>query len=217
MTSTARMVLVLAGICCVAGLALAGVYEITKEPIAYQKKLDIIRSLEAVLPGSGIDPDAFFLEMTREDGEQVKVYRAKGEEGQVAGAAFQVVAPDGYSGKIFIMMGVRPEGVLGGIEILSHAETPGLGSLIEKEEWKGLFRGISLETTNFKVKKDGGDIDQITGATISPRAVTGAVEKGLKWFLGNRETILDPTGVDSSGLNPSGLNTSGAGPSGETP
>jgi electron transport complex protein RnfG len=212
MTSTARMVLVLAGICCVAGLALAGVYEITKEPIAYQKKLDIIRSLEAVLPGSGIDPDAFFLEMTREDGEQVKVYRAKGEEGQVAGAAFQVVAPDGYSGKIFIMMGVRPEGVLGGIEILSHAETPGLGSLIEKEEWKGLFRGISLETTNFKVKKDGGDIDQITGATISPRAVTGAVEKGLKWFLGNRETILDPTGVDSSGLN-----TSGAGPSGETP
>jgi electron transport complex protein RnfG len=212
MTSTARMVLVLAGICCVAGLALAGVYEITKEPIAYQKKQDIIRSLEAVLPGSGIDPDAFFLEMTREDGEQVKVYRAKGEEGQVAGAAFQVVAPDGYSGKIFIMMGVRPEGVLGGIEILSHAETPGLGSLIEKEEWKGLFRGISLETTNFKVKKDGGDIDQITGATISPRAVTGAVEKGLKWFLGNRETILDPTGVD-----PSGLNTSGAGPSGETP
>jgi electron transport complex protein RnfG len=211
------MVLVLAGICCVAGLALAGVYEITKEPIAYQKKLDIIRSLEAVLPGSGIDPDAFFLEMTREDGEQVKVYRAKGEEGQVAGAAFQVVAPDGYSGKIFIMMGVRPEGVLGGIEILSHAETPGLGSLIEKEEWKGLFRGISLETTNFKVKKDGGDIDQITGATISPRAVTGAVEKGLKWFLGNRETILDPTGVDPSGLNPSGLNTSGAGPSGETP
>ena len=217
MTSTARMVLVLAGICCVAGLALAGVYEITKEPIAYQKKLDIIRSLEAVLPGSGIDPDAFFLEMTREDGEQVKVYRAKGEEGQVAGAAFQVVAPDGYSGKIFIMMGVRPEGVLGGIEILSHAETPGLGSLIEKEEWKALFRGISLETTNFKVKKDGGDIDQITGATISPRAVTGAVEKGLKWFLGNRETILDPTGVDPSGLNPSGLNTSGAGPSGETP
>jgi electron transport complex protein RnfG len=217
MTSTARMVLVLAGICCVAGLALAGVYEITKEPIAYQKKLDIIRSLEAVLPGSGIDPDAFFLEMTREDGEQVKVYRAKGEEGQVAGAAFQVVAPDGYSGKIFIMMGVRPEGVLGGIEILSHAETPGLGSLIEKEEWKSLFRGISLETTNFKVKKDGGDIDQITGATISPRAVTGAVEKGLKWFLGNRETILDPTGVDPSGLNTSGLNTSGAGPSGETP
>ena len=52
MTSTARLVLVLAGICCVAGLALAGVYEITKEPIAYQKKLDVIRSLEAVLPGS---------------------------------------------------------------------------------------------------------------------------------------------------------------------
>ena len=204
MTSTARLVLVLAGICCVAGLALAGVYEITKEPIAYQKKLDIIRSLEAVLPGFGIDPDTFFLELTREDGEPVKVYRAQGDEGQVTGAAFQVVAPDGYSGKIFIMMGVNPEGALGGIEILSHAETPGLGSLIEKEEWKGLFRGISLETTNFKVKKDGGDIDQITGATISPRAIAGAVEKGLKWYLDSRGTILEPSGPDPSGLDPTG-------------
>lgn len=204
MTSTARLVLVLAGICCVAGLALAGVYEITKEPIAYQKKLDIIRSLEAVLPGFEIDPDTFFLELTREDGEPVKVYRAQGDEGQVTGAAFQVVAPDGYSGKIFIMMGVNPEGALGGIEILSHAETPGLGSLIEKEEWKDLFRGISLETTNFKVKKDGGDIDQITGATISPRAVAGAVEKGLKWYLDSRGTILEPSGPDPSGLDTTG-------------
>ncbi|MDF1536654.1 MAG: RnfABCDGE type electron transport complex subunit G [bacterium] len=197
MTSTARLILVLAGICCVAGLCLAGVYEITKEPIAYQKKLDIIRSLEAVLPGLEMDPDTFFLDMTREDGTNVRVYRARGEDGQVVGAAFQVVAPDGYSGGIFIMMGLTPDARLGGIEILSHAETPGLGALIEKEEWKGIFRGLSLETANFKVKKDGGDIDQITGATISPRAVAGAVEKGLKWYLGNRDKILDPSGESS--------------------
>lgn len=217
MTSTARLVLVLAGICCVAGLALAGVYEITKEPIAYQKKQDIIRSLEAVLPGSEIDPDSFFLEMSREDGEQVTVYRSQGDEGQVTGAAFQVIAPDGYSGKIFIMMGAMPDGSLGGIEILSHAETPGLGSLIEKDEWKSLFRGISLETTNFKVKKDGGDIDQITGATISPRAVAGAVEKGLRWYLENREAIFEPSGLDASGADVSGSGPSGSKPSGETP
>jgi electron transport complex protein RnfG len=89
------------------------------------------------------------------------------------------------------MMGVFPDGKLGGIEILSHAETPGLGNLIEKEEWKGIFRGRSLEDTNFKVKKDGGDIDQLTGATISPRAVSGAVEKGLIWFRDNRDALLD--------------------------
>ena len=196
MTSTARLVLVLAGICCVAGLALAGVYEITKEPIAYQKKLEVIRSLKAVLPDLDIDPDTFFLDLSREDESPVRVFRAPGEDG-VKGVAFQVIAPDGYSGNIFIMVGIYPDGKLGGIEILSHAETPGLGSLIVDEEWKGIFRGLSLDDTNFKVKKDGGDIDQITGATISPRAVAGAVEKGLKWFLDNSETILKSSGESS--------------------
>ncbi len=192
MTSTWRLVVVLGGICTVAGLSLAGVYEVTKEPIAYQKKLEVIRSLEAVLPGLTTDPDSFFLDMEREDGSSVRVFRAPSEGGDgVAGAAFQVVAPDGYSGKIYIMMGVLPDGKLGGIEILSHAETPGLGSLIVDESWKGIFRGRSLDDTNFKVKKDGGDIDQLTGATISPRAVSGAVEKGLIWFGENRDAVLD--------------------------
>lgn len=192
MTSTWRLVAVLGGICMVAALALAGVYEITKEPIAYQKKLEVIRSLDAVLPGLTTDPDSFFLDMKREDGSPVRVFRAPGEGGEtVAGAAFEVVAPDGYSGNIYIMMGVLPDGKLGGIEILSHAETPGLGSLIEDESWKGIFRGRSLDDTNFKVKKDGGDIDQITGATISPRAISGAVEKGLVWFKDNRDAVLD--------------------------
>jgi electron transport complex protein RnfG len=192
MTSTWRLVTVLAGICAAAGFALAGVYEITKEPIAYQKKLEVIRSLEAVLPGLGTDPDSFYLDLEREDGTPVRVFRSAGEAGDtVGGVAFEVVAPDGYSGNIYIMMGIFPDGKLGGIEILGHAETPGLGNLIEKEEWKGIFRGRSLEDTNFKVKKDGGDIDQLTGATISPRAVSGAVEKGLIWFRDNRDTVLD--------------------------
>ena len=192
MTSTWRLVAVLSGICAVAGLALAGVYEVTKEPIAYQKKLEVIRSLEAVLPGLDTDPDSYFLDMQREDGSEVRVFISPAEDGNaVAGSAFQVVAPDGYSGNIFIMMGVFPDGKLGGIEILSHAETPGLGNLIEDESWKGIFKGRSLDDTNFKVKKDGGDIDQLTGATISPRAVSGAVEKGLIWFKDNRDAVLD--------------------------
>lgn len=192
MTSTWRLVAVLSGICAVAGFSLAGVYEVTKEPIAYQKKLEVIRSLEAVLPDLNTDPDSFYLDLKREDGTPVRVFRSPGEGGgSVAGIAFQVVAPDGYSGNIYIMMGVLPDGKLGGIEILAHAETPGLGNLIEHESWKGIFKGRSLDNTNFKVKKDGGDIDQLTGATISPRAVTGAVEKGLIWFRDNRESVLD--------------------------
>jgi len=202
MTTTWRLVAVLAGICAIAGLSLAGVYEVTKEPIAYQKKLEVIRSLEAVLPGLDTDPDSFFLDLEREDGSAVRVFRSPAEGGdEVAGAAFEVVAPDGYSGNIYIMMGVLPDGNLGGIEILSHAETPGLGSLIVNESWKGIFRGRSLDNTNFKVKKDGGDIDQLTGATISPRAVTGAVEKGLIWFRDNRDTVLDASAGEKTVTN----------------
>jgi electron transport complex protein RnfG len=192
MTPTWKLVAVLAGICFSSALALSGVKDLTAERIAYEMKQDVIRSLQAALPGQDVDPDAFFLDMTGEDGLSVRVFRSRTEDA-VGGAAFRVVATDGFSGNIDIMMGVLPDGSLGGIEILAHAETPGLGDPIAKDqEWKESFRGRTLENTNFKVKKDGGDIDQFTGATISPRAVTGAVKRGLEWFKENREKILNP-------------------------
>lgn len=186
-----RLIAVLASICFVAGVALAAVYEVTKEPIAYQVKLEVIKSLKAVLPSMEIDPDSQFVELERPGFGQTKVFRAS-TDNVVDAVAFLVTAPDGYSGNISIMMGVLPDGTLGGIEILTHAETPGLGSRIIEDDFKGQFKGRSLDDTNFKVKKDGGDIDQITGATISPRAVAGAVEKGLEWFRDDREKILAP-------------------------
>lgn len=191
-----RLVLVLALICLISGFALSAVYQATKEPIAYQKRLEMIRSLQAVLPGLSVDPDKLFLDLPAENGQTVRVYRAPGDSG-IAGVAFQVVANDGYSGNIEVMVGVLPDGSLGGIEILSHAETPGLGSLIIEESWKGQFKGRSLSNTDFRVKKDGGEIDQITGATISPRAVTGAVARGLSWYGKNAERILSTEGSSS--------------------
>ena len=189
---TVRLVVVLGAICLVASLALAMVYEVTKAPIAYQMKLEIIRSLQAVLPGMEIDPDSQYIDLPWKKDRTVRVYRSTGPDG-IEGVAFQVIAPDGYSGKILIMMGVLPDGRLGGIEILSLAETPGLGARIVEPSFKNQFKGRSLKNTNFKVKKDGGDIDQLTGATISPRAVVGAVRRGLVWFKKNREKVLSNT------------------------
>jgi len=184
-----RLIIVLASISFVAGLALAVVYEVTKEPIAYQLKLEVINSLSAVLPSMEIDPDNDFTDLQRPDVGEVRVFQA-GVPDEISAVAFQVRAPDGYSGNISIMMGVFPDGTLGGIEILVHAETPGLGSLIVEDSFKDQFKGRSLENTRFRVKKDGGDIDQITGATISPRAIVGAVEKGLIWFRDEKEKIF---------------------------
>lgn len=188
-TGMVRLIVVLGTICLVAGLALAMVYRITKAPIAYQLKLVVIRSLQAVLPGMKIDPDSEYIDLPWGEGQTVRVYRSTGPEG-IEGVAFQVIAPNGYSGKILIMMGVLPNGTLGGIEILAQAETPGLGARIAEPSFKDQFKGRSLATTNFKVKKDGGDIDQLTGATISPRAVVGAVRRGLVWFKENRKQVL---------------------------
>ncbi|GBE14922.1 MAG TPA: RnfABCDGE type electron transport complex subunit G [Proteobacteria bacterium] len=188
-TGMVRLVVVLGTICLVAALILATVYKVTKAPIAYQMKLEVIRSLQAVLPGMEIDPDSQYIDLPWNKDQTVRVYRASGAGG-ITGVAFQVIAPDGYSGNILIMMGVLPDGSLGGIEILAHAETPGLGARIVEPSFKDQFKGRSLENTNFKVKKDGGDIDQLTGATISPRAVVGAVRRGLVWFKKNREKVL---------------------------
>ena len=112
------------------------------------------------------------------------------QDGTLSGVAFKVVAPDGYSGNIEVMVGIDPSGTVAGIEILSHAETPGLGDKITLPTFKANFSGKNLENADWRVKKDGGEFDQITGATISPRAVVGAVRKGLEFYRDHRDEVL---------------------------
>ncbi|MEK6712874.1 MAG: RnfABCDGE type electron transport complex subunit G [Nitrospirota bacterium] len=182
-----RLILVLTIFCLVAAAALAKVYDITKGPIAEQERLKTISGLKAVLPAFNNDLDKEATEVVvgqDKKGRDIKIkfYEGKMDENTV-GTAFQVIAPDGYAGNISILMGVGPDGKVSGIEIISHKETPGLGNKIQKDEWKGQFKGRSLDDgTKLAVKKDGGEIDQFSGATISPRAVVNAVKKGLEIY-----------------------------------
>jgi electron transport complex protein RnfG len=105
------------------------------------------------------------------------------------------VAPDGYSGNIEVMVGVNPDEKLNAIEILSHAETPGLGSRITETGFKDMFKNKGLDNADWRVKKDGGEFDQITGATISPRAIVGAVKKGLEFYRDHKQKIVAAQGV----------------------
>lgn len=182
-----RLVIVLTAISLVAAIALAKVYDITKGPIAEQEHLKTINGLKAVLPAfnNDVDKDSSDVVVGQDKkGKDIKIKFYKGKMNEAAaGTAFQVVAPDGYGGDINILMGVNPEGKISGIEIISHKETPGLGSNISKEKWKGEFKGRSLEDgPRLSVKKDGGEIDQFSGATISPRAVVKAVRQGLEIY-----------------------------------
>ncbi len=189
-----KLVLVLGLFCVVSAGILAKVYDMTKGPIAEAKAEEVRRAIRAVLPPYVNKADEEFLRKPTGEkdakGNPIsrKVYVGKDSSGRIVGRAFLVVAPDGYGGPIEIMMGVDPQGTITGLEIISLSETPGLGAKIaSRDTWPGRGDGpgglIGKSLKNkLKVKKDGGEIDQITGATISPRAVVKAVRKGLLFY-----------------------------------
>lgn len=126
--------------------------------------------------------------------EPVTVYRAR-RNGQPTAAIFAPVAPDGYSGDIKLLVAINVDGTLAGVRVTAHRETPGLGDGIEasRSDWIRKFTGRSLADPDEKrwaVKKDGGEFDQFTGATITPRAVVKAVKKALIYFKHNRQTVF---------------------------
>lgn len=118
--------------------------------------------------------------------------------GVPVGIILTTIAPDGYSGEIRSLVGIDHEGKIKGVRVVSHKETPGLGDKIElrKSGWVLDFNGKSLNNPapeRWAVQKDGGEFDQMTGATITPRAVVGSVKNALIFFNENREMLLSGT------------------------
>jgi len=106
------------------------------------------------------------------------------------------IAPDGYSGKIFLLVAIRADGEVAGVRVVGHKETPGLGDYIEisKSNWIKGFDGVSssrYQDSDWKVKKDGGQFDYMAGATITPRAVVKAVHKTVQYFTLNKDQLLN--------------------------
>lgn len=194
MNGMLRLALVLTLITAGAGLILSVVESVTREPIAEQRRLQTLRALQAVLPPSNNAPDedlvALVVGQDKRGRDMLRTFFRGRQDGDLTGVAFEVTAPDGYSGNITVMVGIDPLGKVAGIEILAHNETPGLGDKISLPGFKGSFVGKTLENADWRVKKDGGDFDQITGATISPRAVVGAVRKGLEFYREHQAEIL---------------------------
>jgi electron transport complex protein RnfG len=203
MVDLRRLMIVLTLVTAVAGVVLALVEAVTRAPIAAQRRLEMMRALQAVLPPVDNAPDSDTVRLVtghNKKGQELVRTFYRGRQGkELRGIAFAVTAPDGYSGNIEIMVGVDPQGVVTGVAILKHAETPGLGDKITRPEFTGRFLGKALGTADWRVKKDGGDFDQLTGATISPRAVVGALRGGLEFFRDHREEIVADTKEASHG------------------
>ena len=173
----------------------------TRQAIAENERRVLLRNLHALLPADRLDNDivtdtrlipAATLLGTENDS---LVYRAR-LRGDPVAAVFNSIAPNGYSGKIHLLVGVYFDGSIAGVRAIKHAETPGLGDALEiqKSRWILDFDGKSLDNptrTKWLVKRDGGVFDQFTGATISPRAVVQAVKNTLLYYEQNADTIFD--------------------------
>jgi electron transport complex protein RnfG len=188
MKEIAKLIIVLTLICAASGSLMALVYDLTKEPIAKANLAGKVAAIKNVLPECDNNPieDTATVSV---DGKDWEFFIAK-NGGAYAGAAFVSTSSEGYGGKIHVMVGVNADGKVEAIEILApHAETPGLGAKITEPAYRGIFSGLSLTETKWAVTKDGGEIDGITAATISSRAVVNAVKAGVDVYLANKDKI----------------------------
>ena len=199
----------LLGIIALLGTALlASVNALTHEHILEQEKRRMLQQLNEIVPVTSFNND--LLEDRFEIRDEayfrhpapVAVYRAR-MDGQPAAVLMLVTAPDGYNGDIRLLAGIDSNGTVIGVWVVSHRETPGLGDPIEieKSDWILGFGEKSLqnpEKGGWAVKRDGGQFDQFTGATISPRAVVRTVHNTLVYFQANRQMLFDTASLTVS-------------------
>lgn len=175
-----KLVAALTIISSAAGLLLAYTNKVTAAPIAAARQKETTAALKAVLPDFDNDPGVCTCQV-QEDGRTWTFHVAR-TSGQFSGTAFETVSSKGYGGEIAVMVGITATGTVERIHILSQHETPGLGTKVAEEPFKRQFEDRPVEGTVWAVKKDNGNFDAVTGATISSRAVLEAVRNGLEVF-----------------------------------
>ncbi|VFP86967.1 electron transport complex subunit RsxG [Candidatus Erwinia haradaeae] len=174
------------------------IHEVTKPAIQAQKTLTKQNLLDQVLPSTLYNNNlqsSCYIVRNQELGDNTehRLYIAKKNEKPVA-VALETTASDGYSGNIKIIVGANFNGLIYGARVLEHHETPGLGDKIELRfsNWIHSFDNKKINknhVSSFTVKKDGGDFDQFTGATITPRAVVNAIKHSTLYIQTLPKTI----------------------------
>ena len=175
-------------------------FDNTRERIAANERATLLRKLHRLIPPERHDnillDDSIEVHNEKLLGtaEPVKVYRAR-KDGKAVALVIAATAPNGYSGSIKLLVGINIDGTLSGVRAISHRETPGLGDAIDEQrsDWILGLTGKSLGNPpldRWKVRKDGGDFDQLTGATITPRAVVQATRNALLYYRQHQQSLL---------------------------
>ena len=182
-----RLVIVLTCISLLAALALTGVYALTKGPIELGQKEKKEKALQAVLPDyEGTVRDTVIVDA---DNEEIPVHLAIGKDGELCGAGIETYTKKAFAGRFDLMVGFDAEGAIVNTEVLKAGETPGLGDKINKDKSDFAMQFNHQNPAEYKlvVKKDGGDVDAITAATISSRAYCDAVQRAYDVFMKIKE------------------------------
>lgn len=181
-----NMTMTLLVITLIAGVSLGFINDLTVGPKAQAKLERKISALETVLPEFNNNPvDDVKLIKSDIAKDSIEIYTAFLDT-QQAGIAVVSSSEKGYNGLIKIMVGFTPNGVIKNITVLEQNETPGLGTKIKGEKFIMQFRDKNPSNYNLKVKKDQGDVDALTGATITTRAFTEATQMAYDVFVENK-------------------------------
>ena len=192
--------LTLAVIAAICTALVALTFALTKDRIVANEKAWLERNLQPALSGLFFDSGVTESKLTilaphdLPGTDDAIIYRVYAEDAPVA-ALFVVSARDGYSGPIRLLVGIDVEGTITAVQVLEHRETPGLGDQVEsgKSDWLKQFDGRSLinpAPDGWEIKRDGGEFDQLTGASVTPRAVVNAVRETLLYFTANEASVF---------------------------
>ncbi|WP_317854980.1 RnfABCDGE type electron transport complex subunit G [Chakrabartyella piscis] len=162
-------------IAAVAAMCLGVVSEVTKEPIAVQNQLVLNSSMQAVMP----EANSFEELEIEASGTITGAYKSDN------GGFVVTAAPSGFGGAVGVMVGIDADGIVTGLRVTSHSETPGLGAKSTEPDFYEQFTGIDTAAGTIAVTKDGGEIVPITSSTITSRAVASGASEAVAWFVEN--------------------------------
>ncbi len=196
---------IILGICAtITALLLAGTYLGTRDRIVAAEREAAQKALLEIIPAERhsndmlVDtlsiPGHLWSTLGLEARDEPLAHVAMDGQRPVA-VIISAIAPDGYNGDIKMLIGINLDGTIAGVRVVKHQETPGLGDKIDinKSDWVLDFNGRSLrnpDISGWKVRKEGGEFDQLTGATITPRAVVNQVRKALQYFEEDQARLL---------------------------
>ncbi len=194
---TGTTLAVIAAICTA---LVAATYQLTEERIIANEKALLEQALQPALAGvfyeGGVSESRLVIPPPHglPGNDAALIFRVYAKDRPVA-ALFAVTARDGFAGAIRVLVGVEFDGAVTGVRILQHRETPGLGDKIEpaRSDWIFQFDGRSMgdpEVTGWAIRNDGGEFDQLTGASVTPRAIINAIRDTLLYFDAHRDEIF---------------------------